>query len=88
MGCLPASELSLELRPPSTPRDTMAPFLSAPAAAGGGGGGPGSGTELEEYLRGLEEERRKIEVFRRELPLCVIILNDGWSSVPIFLHLL
>ncbi|CAA7399516.1 unnamed protein product [Spirodela intermedia] len=78
MGCLPVSELSLELRPPSTPRATVAPFLSAAAAAAGGGGGPGNGkaTELDEYLRELEEERRKIEVFRRELPLYVIILND------------
>ncbi|XP_042431323.1 transcription factor HHO5-like isoform X1 [Zingiber officinale] len=31
---------------------------------------------LEESVRSLEEERRKIEVFKRELPLCMHLLND------------
>jgi hypothetical protein len=33
--------------------------------------------ELQEYLRGLEEERRKVEAFKRELPLCMQLLTDG-----------
>lgn len=33
--------------------------------------------KLEEYVTRLEEERRKIEVFKRELPLCMFLLNDG-----------
>jgi hypothetical protein len=32
---------------------------------------------IEACIRSLEEERRKIEVFRRELPLCVRLLADG-----------
>ena len=32
---------------------------------------------IEEYLNALEEERRKIEVFKRELPLCMQLLQDG-----------
>uniref|UniRef100_A0A453LW86 HHO5-like N-terminal domain-containing protein n=1 Tax=Aegilops tauschii subsp. strangulata TaxID=200361 RepID=A0A453LW86_AEGTS len=32
---------------------------------------------VDACIRGLEEERRKIEVFRRELPLCARLLADG-----------
>ncbi|KAF0888368.1 hypothetical protein E2562_014190 [Oryza meyeriana var. granulata] len=35
-----------------------------------------SGTGVEACIRSLEEERRKIEVFRRELPLCARLLAD------------
>lgn len=31
----------------------------------------------EEYIKGLEEERKKIEVFKRELPFCMQLLNDA-----------
>eukprot|EP01018_Ginkgo_biloba_P026441 Gb_23423 [translate_table: standard] len=31
----------------------------------------------EEYLKGLEEERRKIDAFKRELPFCMQLLNDA-----------
>ncbi|KAJ6844912.1 myb family transcription factor EFM-like [Iris pallida] len=31
---------------------------------------------LEQHINNLEEERRKIEVFKRELPLCMYILDD------------
>ena len=39
--------------------------------------------EIESFIRSLEEERRKIEVFRREIQLCVRLLADGekWSPV-------
>ena len=33
--------------------------------------------ELEEYLSRLEEERLKIDAFKRELPLCMQLLTDG-----------
>ncbi|GAQ87676.1 transcription factor [Klebsormidium nitens] len=36
--------------------------------------------ELQEYLRGLEEERRKVEAFKRELPLCMQLLTDAIQS--------
>lgn len=32
--------------------------------------------ELEDFARRLEEERRKIECFKRELPLCMLLLAD------------
>ncbi|CAM8907832.1 unnamed protein product [Rhodiola kirilowii] len=32
---------------------------------------------LTEYLAGIEAERRKIEPFKRELPLCLDLLNDA-----------
>lgn len=30
-----------------------------------------------EYIECLEEERRKIQVFRRELPLCLDLVSQG-----------
>ena len=33
--------------------------------------------KLQEYLTRLEEERLKIEAFKRELPLCMQLLNNG-----------
>nr|QEX51389.1 myb family transcription factor EFM-like isoform X7 [Cymbidium ensifolium] len=32
--------------------------------------------ELKDFVSLLEEERRKIEAFKRELPLCMILVND------------
>lgn len=32
---------------------------------------------LEEQLRTLKEERRKVEGFKRELPFCIELLEDG-----------
>jgi hypothetical protein len=32
---------------------------------------------MDECIRRLEEEKSKIEVFRRELPLCARLLADG-----------
>ena len=40
--------------------------------------------KLEEYVRNLEEERTKIEVFKRELPLCMFLLNDGELKIDFF----
>ncbi|PKU79703.1 transcription factor NIGTH1 isoform X1 [Dendrobium catenatum] len=33
-------------------------------------------SKLEDFARRLEEERRKIEAFQRELPLCMLLLAD------------
>ncbi|XP_072958443.1 myb family transcription factor EFM-like [Typha angustifolia] len=38
--------------------------------------GDGKVAKLEEYVRNLEMERGKIEVFKRELPLCMQLLVD------------
>lgn len=32
---------------------------------------------LEDFLKRLENEMRKIEAFKRELPLCMLLVNDG-----------
>ncbi|TVU44857.1 hypothetical protein EJB05_04318 [Eragrostis curvula] len=46
---------------------------SAGRMAAAAKGGPAA---VDACIRSLEEERRKIEVFRRELPLCVRLLGD------------
>lgn len=33
--------------------------------------------KLEDFLSRLEEERLKIDAFKRELPLCMQLLNNG-----------
>lgn len=33
--------------------------------------------KLEHYIHLLEDEMRKIQVFQRELPLSMLLLNDG-----------
>lgn len=33
--------------------------------------------KLEDFLGRLEEERLKIDAFKRELPLCMQLLNNG-----------
>ena len=35
------------------------------------------GLGFREYVEALEEERRKIQVFQRELPLCLELVNQG-----------
>lgn len=36
--------------------------------------------KLKEFLDCLEEERLKIDAFKRELPLCMQLLNNGLFS--------
>ena len=31
----------------------------------------------DDYVKRLEDERRKIDAFKRELPLCMLLLNEG-----------
>lgn len=33
--------------------------------------------KCQEYINGLEEEKRKIQVFQRELPLCLDLVTQG-----------
>lgn len=35
--------------------------------------------KLDDYVNRLEDEMRKIEAFKRELPLCMLLLSDGPS---------
>jgi hypothetical protein len=41
---------------------------------------------LDEYLKALEDERRKIEAFKRELPHCMQLLDYGecYSSPQLY----
>lgn len=34
-----------------------------------------------EYVEALEEERRKIQVFQRELPLCLELVTQGFAFI-------
>lgn len=33
--------------------------------------------KLDDYVIRLDDEMRKIDAFKRELPLCMLLLNDG-----------
>lgn len=33
--------------------------------------------KLDEFVKRLEDEMRKIDVFKRELPLSILLVNDG-----------
>lgn len=55
---------------------TVGGFLKQAAAAVDGGV-----AKLEESVKSLEEERTKIEAFKRELPLCMLLLTDGALSL-------
>lgn len=37
--------------------------------------------KLKESVRMLEEEKKKIEAFKRELPLCMLLLTEGTHSL-------
>ncbi|XP_074569292.1 transcription factor HHO5-like [Curcuma longa] len=52
---------------------TVAGFLKAASETESG---DNMVSRLEESVRSLEEERRKIEVFKRELPLCMHLLDE------------
>jgi hypothetical protein len=55
---------------------TINGFLNETMEAGERGG---KATKLEGFIRDLEVERRKIEVFKRELPLSMHLLGDSNS---------
>jgi uncharacterized protein YqfA (UPF0365 family) len=44
--------------------------------------------KLQEFLARLEEERLKIEAFKRELPLCMQLLTNGNLSFIQYFHFL
>lgn len=74
MGSIPP-ELSLDVRPSFVPK-TINEFLGELATVG-------SGSEkklrIDDFVKRLEEELKKIDAFKRELPLCMILLTDGSS---------
>ncbi|KAF7810923.1 myb family transcription factor EFM-like [Senna tora] len=72
MGSVPP-ELSLNLRPTFVPK-TISDFLYEVSMIGDA---PDKLSRLDEFLRRLEEEMRKIDAFKRELPLSMLLLNDA-----------
>ncbi|THU74160.1 hypothetical protein C4D60_Mb04t30410 [Musa balbisiana] len=67
-----AEEMGLELK--LCAMRTVGGFLKEASAIECGDGGRAA--RLEESIRSLEEEKRKIEAFKRELPLCMHLLGE------------
>ncbi|KAM0937415.1 putative transcription factor MYB-HB-like family [Dioscorea sansibarensis] len=66
-----APEMSLDLK--LSAARTVGGFLREASAMGDG---EARVAKLEEFVRVLEEEKRKIEAFKRELPLCMVLVSD------------
>ncbi|RWW33606.1 hypothetical protein GW17_00001687 [Ensete ventricosum] len=71
--------ISLELRLCAS--RTVGGFVKEAAAAAVVESSDRGVAKLEESVKSLEEERRKIDAFKRELPLCMLLLTDG-THVP------
>lgn len=69
-----AADASLDLRLFAA-RSVTCSLKEAPAMEDG----DGRKAKLEEYVTRLEEEKRKIEAFQRELPHSMHLLTDGLS---------
>ncbi|KAK8558590.1 hypothetical protein V6N13_098241 [Hibiscus sabdariffa] len=66
-------ELSLDFRPTFMPK-TITNFLKEVSLVGNASD---KASKLDAILKGLEEEMKKIDAFKRELPLCMLLLNDA-----------
>ncbi|KAL4320031.1 hypothetical protein GQ457_18G016660 [Hibiscus cannabinus] len=66
-------ELSLDFRPTFIPK-TITNFLKEVSLIGNASD---KASKLDAILKGLEEEMKKIDAFKRELPLCMLLLNDA-----------
>uniref|UniRef100_A0A2P2KHS1 HTH myb-type domain-containing protein n=2 Tax=Rhizophora mucronata TaxID=61149 RepID=A0A2P2KHS1_RHIMU len=73
MGSLPPPELSLDFRLTFMPK-TISGFLKEVSVIGDVSE---KVSKLDGFVKGLEEEMRKIDAFKRELPLCMFLLNDA-----------
>ncbi|GMJ00555.1 EARLY FLOWERING MYB PROTEIN, HRS1 HOMOLOG4 [Hibiscus trionum] len=72
MGSVPP-ELSLDFRPTFVPK-TISGFLKEVSLIGNVSD---KVSKLDAFVKRLEEEMRKIDAFKRELPLCMFLLNDA-----------
>lgn len=72
MGSIPP-ELSLDFRPTFVPK-TITDFLGEVSMIGNVSE---RASKLDDFVKRLEEEMRKIDAFKRELPLCMTLLKDG-----------
>lgn len=76
MGSIP-DELSLDLKRNYTPK-TISEFLKEISTIGNVSE---KLSKLNDYINSLEDEIRKIDVFKRELPLCMLIMKDAIESL-------
>ncbi|XP_042507132.1 transcription factor HHO5-like isoform X2 [Macadamia integrifolia] len=76
MGSNPP-ELSLDLNTAYIPK-TITSFLKEISTIGDASERL---SKLNEYVKRLEDEMRKIDVFKRELPLCMLLLNDAIKAL-------
>ncbi|KAK9988274.1 hypothetical protein SO802_028513 [Lithocarpus litseifolius] len=74
MGSVPP-ELSLDFAPSFVPK-TITDFLREVSMIGSVSE---RALKLDDFVKRLEEEMGKIDAFKRELPLCMILLNDAIS---------
>lgn len=72
MGSIPP-ELRLDFAATFVPK-TICDFLRELSAIGNASDGA---SKLDDFVKRLEEEMRKIDAFKRELPLCMLLLNDA-----------
>ncbi|XP_010263747.1 PREDICTED: myb family transcription factor EFM [Nelumbo nucifera] len=70
-------ELSLDFKPTYVPQ-TISGFLRELSTIGDISQ---RSSKLDDYVKRLEEEMKKIEAFKRELPLCMLLLNDAIVSL-------
>lgn len=40
--------------------------------------------KLDDYVNGLLDEMKKIDAFKRELPLCMLLISDGAIRLSLF----
>ncbi|KAL4301838.1 hypothetical protein GQ457_10G021100 [Hibiscus cannabinus] len=66
-------ELSLDFGPTFIPK-TITNFLKEVSLIGNVSD---KASKLDAILKGLEDEMKKIDAFKRELPLCMLLLNDA-----------
>ncbi|KAL7191390.1 hypothetical protein ACSBR2_023460 [Camellia fascicularis] len=76
MGSIP-SELSLDVRPTYVPK-TISDFLGELTAIDSVSDRL---LRLDDFVQRLDDERRKIDAFKRELPLCMLLLNDAIATL-------
>ncbi|KAF2316606.1 hypothetical protein GH714_041947 [Hevea brasiliensis] len=72
MGLIP-HDLSLDFRPTYVPK-TISDFLKEVSMIGDVSD---KVSKLDGFVKRLEEEMSKIDAFKRELPLCMLLLNDA-----------
>lgn len=72
MGSIPA-ELSLDCRPSFIPK-SITDFLQQLSLIPNV---PDKLSQIDDYITRLEDEMRKIDAFKRELPLSILLVKDG-----------